>query len=425
MATTDKKRYQKLNVLLEVTKLMSSEVQLDSLLDLILTKTTEVMEAERGSLFLYDPQEQELWSKIAQGLDGKEMRFSVKLGIAGAVAQGKKLLNIPDVSVDERFNPTYDNMHRFVTRSILCAPLLSNADKLIGVIEVINKKNKPHFDAEDEEFLISYANQAAAALQRAQLVESLLEKERFEESLKQAKEIQMSILPKKFPLLHDKRELLDMHACIRPAYNVGGDLFGGVLIDKEHLCFAIGDVSGKGIPAALFMAMITTAFNVMVDSKKSAAEIVNELNNFIIKHNDAEMFCTFFCGILNLASGRVEYSNAGHNPPYLLHSDGTLSALNLTGGLPLGITRSSHYHFDSFYLGKGDALFLYTDGITEAVDPQFLQYGEARLETKLKECCFASARNLTEEVLNAVTAFSGDAEQSDDITMLVVRYAGP
>lgn len=421
MTTPDANRSRKLGYLLEVVKLMSSEIELDSLLNLILLKTTEVMEAERSSLFLYDPDTNELWSKIAQGLDLEEIRFPIGVGIAGAVAESKLNINIPDVSKDPRFNAEFDSKHSFVTRSILGVPLIGNSGILIGVIEVINKKGGICFDEEDEEFLTSFASQVAIALQRAQMVEILVQNQRIEESLKQAKEIQMSMLPKKFPPFPEKAHLIDIYAEIQPAHNVGGDLFNFILVDDQHLCFTIGDVSDKGIPAALFMAVIVTAFNAMVKGDMHPSEIMVRLNDYINCYNDTGMFCTFFCGILDLQTGELEFCNAGHSYPYILRADGTIFSLNTGVGIPLGIAHLPSYPSDSTVISDGDAIILYTDGITEAMDSNFSQYGNERLESLIRQLVTSSAKEATRKIINSVKTFSGTSEQWDDLTVLVIK----
>ncbi|HJY82521.1 MAG TPA: GAF domain-containing protein, partial [Candidatus Binatia bacterium] len=252
-ASDPARQLRNLHTLLEVSKAMAREVRLDNLLPVIMEKTTEVMEADRSSLFLYDESSHELWSKIAQGLELKEIRFPIGVGIAGDVAKTGKAANIPDAHQDPRFNPDFDKQTNYRTRSVLCLPLFNTNGKLVGVIQSLNKKTAEEFDEEDEALLEALAAHAVVALERARLTEAYVEKQRMEEALKLAHEIQMSILPKIFPPFPQCSEF-DLYATIEPAREVGGDFYDFFLTEDDHLCFAIGDVSGKGVPASLFMA---------------------------------------------------------------------------------------------------------------------------------------------------------------------------
>ena len=296
----------KLKALLEVSKVMGHELLLDDLLKLILDKTTEVMEADRSSLFLYYKNTNELWSKIAQGLkEGSEIRFPVGVGIAGEVAQTLKTANIPDAYEDPRFNQAFDKASNYRTKSVLCLPMIDMDQQLVGVIQVINKKNEKPFDEQDEELLEALGSHAAVALQRAQLIEVYVENQKLEETLKMAHDIQMSLLPKKFPPFEDKTDCLDIFAIIEPAKEVGGDLYDFLLLDDEHLCFAVGDVSGKGVPAALFMAVTKTLLKATANIKLHPSEIICKMNDFLSTDNEADMFCTFFLGIIPFGSTRI------------------------------------------------------------------------------------------------------------------------
>ena len=227
-----------LNAILEVSRALSSEVQLDSLLHVIMGKTLEVMEAERTSLFLYDEQRQELWSKIAQSLGPtEEIRFPISVGVAGLVAQTHQGVNLSDAYLHPRFNPEFDKRTGYRTRSLLCLPLLKGDGKLLGVIQVLNKKHGV-FDERDESLLTAFGAHAAVALERAQLIEAYVQQQRMAESLKLAREIQMSMLPKRFPPFPQRTDF-DLYAIIEPAREVGGDFYDFLLLDDERLGVAI------------------------------------------------------------------------------------------------------------------------------------------------------------------------------------------
>jgi len=411
-----------LNALLEVSKALSSEIQLDNLLQVIVQKTTEVMDADLSSLFLYDAGRNELWSKIAQKLGQlQEIRLPVGVGIAGDVAKTRQGANIVDAYADPRFNPDFDRQTGYRTRSILCLPMLSSKGKLVGVIQVLNKKGGGVFDERDESLLAALAAHAAVALERAQLTEAYVEKQRMEEALQLAHDIQMSMLPKRFPPFPHRPEF-DLYATIEPAREVGGDFYDFMLLDEDRLSFAIGDVSGKGVPAALFMSVAKTLLKVIASKVRRPDAILAELNNELCRDNDTGMFVTIFYGILHIPSGELEYSNGGHNLPYVLSQNGAVQPLDKTGGMALGVLEDVTYRAKKSILRAGDGLFLYTDGVTEAMDRAGNFFSDRRLQEFLQRAHGSSPTELIRSVVNEVKRFSCGAEQSDDITTLAIQY---
>jgi phosphoserine phosphatase RsbU/P len=423
MAFSDSQRQTRnLNALLKVSKALASEIRLDDLLQVIVEKAAEVMDADRATLFLYDESRNELWSKTTQRLEIKEIRLPRGVGIAGNVAKTRTAINIPDTSVDARFNPDFDKETGYRTRSILCLPLIGNGDRLIGVIQVLNKKDQEVFNEADESLLGGLSAHITVALERARLIEAYVEKERMEEALKLAHDIQMSMLPKIFPPFPERHEF-DIFAAIAPAKEVGGDLYDFFFIDDDHLCFAIGDVSGKGVPASLFMAVTKTLFKATASNGGTPGEILARLNAEICRDNESCMFVTFFCAILNIRTGQVDYSNGGHNLPYYLHHSG-LSPLKNTGGRALGLVEQSPYASGRMVLGPGEALLLYTDGVTEAMNPSETLYSDQRLAQFLGTNRGSAPRQIIGDLVNDVRHFAGEAPQSDDITALALVYFG-
>ena len=423
MSDKPSREVRNLNALLDVAKALGAEMQLDNLLPVIISKTTEVIDAERSSLFIYDEETNEMWSKVAEGMDSKEIRFPVGIGIAGDVAKTLKTVNIPDAYKDDRFNPAFDKETNYRTKSILCMPMLNNDGALVGVVQVLNKKDGSTFDDKDESLLEALSVQAGVAIQRARLLEAFVEKQRIQESLKLAADIQMGMLPKDFPAFPD-RDDFDLFASIIPAKEVGGDFYDFFLIDDDHLCFIIGDVSGKGVPAALFMAVTKTHVAASTIPGKEPSDILIRANYELCKENDQGMFCTIFYGILNTKTGEVRYSNGGHNPPYLVRADGSNEQLEGTEGIALGVMDGMDFGVNTFTLGKGEAIYLYTDGVNEAMDDGGNEYSYERLEEFLKRSKGQSTTDIVNGSLDDVRDFVKNAEQSDDITVLTVRYNG-
>jgi sigma-B regulation protein RsbU (phosphoserine phosphatase) len=247
-------------------------------------------------------------------------------------------------------------------------------------------------------------------------------KERIESELKIAHEIQMSMVPKTFPAFPERSEF-DIFATLVPAKEVGGDLYDFFFLDDDHLCFAVGDVSDKGVPASLFMAVTKTLFRATARTGNTSGEILARLNAEICRNNESSMFVTLFCAILNIRTGQVDYSNGGHNLPYHLHHDG-VSLLENVGGGALGMVEQSPYASGRMVLGPGEALFFYTDGVTEAMDSNHTLYSEHRLEQFLVRNRGSSPRQIIGDLISDVRHFAGDAPQSDDITVLALLYFG-
>lgn len=259
-----------------------------------------------------------------------------------------------------------------------------------------------------------------------ELREALVTKTRLaglEQELQIAAQVQLSTLPRQQP----QDERIQMHCHITPAREVGGDFYDYFFIDDDHLGFVIADVSGKGVPAALFMTITRTLLKATAQFIAEPTQCVSQLNDLLAAENEQMMFVTLFYGVLHLASGQVRYVNAGHNPPYLLRREGEVQALPRTGGMAVAVSDGFPYRAGSVELRAGDQLFLYTDGVTEAFDPDGRAYGEPRLEQTLRTLAAgadtAPAR-VAAGVLADVHAFERGAPQADDITCMALRYGG-
>ena len=254
------------------------------------------------------------------------------------------------------------------------------------------------------------------------LKETTAAKERIESELQIAHEIQMSMVPKIFPPFPDRSEF-DIFAILAPAKEVGGDFYDFFFIDDDHLCFAVGDVSGKGVPASLFMALTKTLFKATAGNGGTPGEILARLNTEICRDNESCMFVTLFCAILNIRTGQVDYGNGGHNLPYYLLQRSVTPLENL-GGRALGLVEQSPYASGRMVLAPGEALLLYTDGVTEAMDSRERLYSDQRLAEFLASNHGSSPRQIVDDLVSDVRSFAGAAPQSDDITALALRYFG-
>ena len=244
-------------------------------------------------------------------------------------------------------------------------------------------------------------------------------KDRMQQELNVGRDIQMSMLPVDFPPYPDRKEF-SIHALLKPAREVGGDFYDFFFVSDDEICLVLGDVSGKGVPAALFMAVTKTMIKTQAADDSSPASIVTRVNEELSADNPACMFVTLFVAIVNVRSGELRFTNAGHNPPYILRHDGKLDCLDQRHGPIIGAVEGVAYREDQIEIGEKDTLLLFTDGVTEAMDTSNQLYSEARLEEFLKKSD-NTPEQLTVAVLDAVEQFATGAEQADDITILAFR----
>lgn len=233
--------------------------------------------------------------------------------------------------------------------------------------------------------------------------------------------IQTSILPKTFPPFPDRKEF-DIYARMIPAKEVGGDLYDFFLIDKYRLGVVIADVSGKGIAAALMMAVCKTLLKATAYKGLPADSVLSEVNNILVDESPSNMFVTLFYGVLDTRSGAFEYSNGGHNSPYLISSEGKVKQLENIGGLLLGAIKDAQYESSVIMLKPGESLFFYTDGVTEAFNKSNEEFGEARLSQIIKNKNAINVSELINHVFENVQSFANGVQQSDDITCLALKY---
>jgi len=253
------------------------------------------------------------------------------------------------------------------------------------------------------------------------LQETTAAKEKIESELQIARDIQQGIIPKIFPAFPE-RDTIDLFAMLEPARDVGGDLYDFFFIDDEHLCFTIGDVSGKGVPASLFMAITRTLLRARMDTSFSVNEVIEAMNNELCLENENAMFVTMFLGILNVETGHIVYCNAGHNYPFIIKPDGKVVELKGTHGTPLGAMPDMVFGSSELQLDSHDTLMLYTDGVSEAIDVDENQYTEERIRNKLSEFKDVNPETITKSLINDLDQFVGEADQFDDITMLVINW---
>jgi phosphoserine phosphatase RsbU/P len=282
----------------------------------------------------------------------------------------------------------------------------------LGAFDFVTKP----IDLQDLEITISKT--VKEAITRRMAIENENKLSSLSNELSIAGRIQYSILPASFP----EHEKYDLFATMTPAKDVGGDFYDFFMVDNERLGFVIGDVSGKGVPAALFMAVSRTFLKATALTGFSPRDCLERANRSLARESVPEMFVTLFYGILDLATGEVRYSNGGHNAPYILRQDGSVEQLEKVGGLMLGFLDDQRYKEKEIMLDSGDALVLYTDGVTEAFNKEEEEFDDTRLVKSLKAQKGKTSRQISQGVVKDIETFIDGAEQSDDLTMLVLKY---
>jgi serine phosphatase RsbU (regulator of sigma subunit) len=448
--------------LFEVSLEINSTIRKQDLLQRIMDTSARVMNAEASSVILVDPETGDLFFELATGMKGeevREIRLKMGEGIAGWVAENGQPLKIDDAAQDPRWSSKVANRVDYATRNLLCVPIFSKGS-IIGVLQVLNKRNGKPFTDRDVRLLESIAAPTAVSLENAMLVDALEKsfealkntvaaKERMESELRIAQRIQMGFLPMELsprravsavwhePDNPDSTEAggfgrndtgtpavarfpAEVNATLRPAREVGGDFYDYFLLGENELFFALGDVSDKGIPAALYMAMIMTLIKGRMSRGMTPGELLTEVNRELYK-DDSTMFATIFCGVLDAVTGKLEFSDGGHCTPYVLRREGGVEPLLGKKNLPLGVMDDTYYSNHGTLLKSGDRIVLYTDGITEAEDGAKRQYGSAMLQNVLDRSRFASGPDMIRQIVEDVDRFAEGAMQSDDIAVMTVE----
>jgi sigma-B regulation protein RsbU (phosphoserine phosphatase) len=404
-------------VLKEISDVVNSIDDSQQVLDNLSRMVARMLKVRRCSLMLMDPDKRRLLIRAAHGIPRKvvlQYRARPGDGIAGWVLRERKPLLITDVESHPLFQRP--NRREYTTRSLLSVPLMVRG-RAVGVLNVNNKADGGVFTKSDELLLGVVANFMVIALDKARLREVVLEKERIDEDLRVAREIQRGILPADLPSGEDY-ELAGR--CI-PAREVAGDFYDLIELPDDRLCLLLGDVCGKGVPAALYMTRVLSYFRALANVGRSAENLLASVNELLAAEWSEHTLVTACALVLEKRDHTMLVANAGHLPPYLYRTGSdTLIPLLSEGSFPLGIEAGTEFETERVRLEPGDVTLLYTDGITEALNPNEELFGEERLREVLRSHR-GSAEELVEAVIHRVLDFTESAEQSDDQTLVVVR----
>jgi sigma-B regulation protein RsbU (phosphoserine phosphatase) len=407
-----KKKSLETETLLEVEKSLSSTLNLNQLLELILDSLLKVVRYDAVVIFLVDKEKQEIEHIKARGFDPAlepDLQLKIGEGLAGWAAKTQKSLIVPDVKADSRYIEA-----RVETQSAMAVPIVSQ-ERIIGVFSL--ESDEPDAYSEDDlELLEAFASLAAISLERAREHEEILDKRKLEEELSIAKRIQQSFLPREKPQLHG----IDVSGMNIPSEKVGGDYYDFIPIIENQLGIAIGDVSGKGIPAALIMASFRASLIAEIRNNYAIRSIMYKVNNLLFESTAPDIYVTAVYGVLDTKNRIFTFVNAGHNAPILRHADGRMEYLT-EGGVALGMFENSKYEERPLGISPGDIIVFYTDGVTEAKDEKEEEFGTRRLKRVIHDSRQLSARQIQENIYRAAKDFTGDSAEGDDLTMIVVR----
>jgi sigma-B regulation protein RsbU (phosphoserine phosphatase) len=405
----------RLRVLNEVHRALAAPITLEAVLDLVLDRAFAHLRPEEAAVFLRGPDGslRRAASRRAAG-ETEEPLFSRRL-VQEVVDKGVAAL-VTDAGQDERFKRSESILISGV-RSLVAAPLL-DSEGCLGMI-ALGARHRPAFGEDDMELLAALASAAALRLRNLALAEETARRRLLDRELELAHDIQMGMLPRTFP---DRPEI-DVAAALQPARSVGGDLYD-VEAEDGRVWLLVGDVSGKGVGAALFMAVTKTLFRAIAPGSASVAAAVGRVNLELARDNDHAMFVTAFAARLDLATGELEYVNAGHNPPYRVDTRGTVTPLGGTVQPALGVLEGHEYQASVARLSPGDLLVMYTDGVVEARNAGGDEFQSPRLASYLAGCAGSSADAVVRGLLGGVEDFAGDAPQYDDVTVLALRWLG-
>ena len=409
-------KIKRLSTLIEVNALISSSLDLDTILENVMAISKKVMNADASSLMRVDEKTNELVYQVAQGTVGEKLKqeFRLKMGqgIAGTVAEEGKPLLLEDAYSHPKFHRAHDDATGYRTRSMITVPL-KVGDRVTGVAQVINRLDGRPFDQDDLDLFTALSSLAAIALENARMHQTLLEKQRLVKDMEFARTVQESFLPQTPPELPGYR----FSAHYTPALEVGGDFYDFIPLDERRMGIVIGDVSGKGVPAALSMAKLGSDMRTLAFTEPSPADALAKLNDLLAGRSRRGMFATLLYIELDASAGTMVLSNAGHLPPIIRKADGRLEKVAKAGGAPLGMLPGMRFGQETVELEAGSTVVLYTDGIVEAMNGKEELYGYDRFEILLKKGP-ADPGRLREAVIGDVNRFTGLSPQHDDMTMV-------
>lgn len=385
------------------------------IMQIIVKRSLKTVHAEQGVITLIDEERnRDPLSTFVRSMSSSSEHQAIHPdeSILGWIMTYQRPLVVNDPPNDPRFQGTrWDES----VRSIICVPMVARS-KLVGTLTIYNKKDEEGFTEADQRLVSILAAQSAQVLENARLHEEESALQQIQEELRLANQIQSKLLPQSMPHLSG----YDLAGTSSPARSVGGDFFDFVPMETNQLCFWVGDVAGKGLPAALTMATIQATLRGDTAATHDVARILDRANRYLCSNTTRSTFVTLFLGILDAKKHEVSFGNAGHNRPLLFSSGEEPETLDY-GDLVLGFAEQVEYSVQKVELRPGDVLVVYSDGINEAMNRSREQFGEQRLIETLSSIRTRSASEMVASVVEQVQNHAGTAPQGDDLTIVVIK----
>ncbi len=394
---------------------ITQEQDTANLLRLNADMARDLVGADRCSIWLIDGTANQLYTTVAHGVG--ELRIDIGHGLVGAcVARGEPVV-VNDTSADTRFLNQIDESSGYITRSVLVIPLRTADSKIIGAFQALNKAGG--FTASDVTLLGLAGSYSASAIETQRLRKEAEAARLLHRELEIARDVQTSLLPRTLPAIAG----MECAAFFRPAKAVGGDYYDFVQTATGRFAVTVGDVSGKGVPAAVLMASVQSSLRLLLlRGDKSLPELVSDLNNSV-NASATDLYSTLFCGVIDPRSLSLGYVNAGHCPPMLMRpeTDGIAISRLTIGGTPVGMVQDFPYEQGTIDLQRGDVLVCFSDGISEVGNVSDEFWSEKEIKALLRRVADRSAKEIAESLVAGADTFAGKAEQMDDMTVLTLR----
>ncbi|MCG6914361.1 SpoIIE family protein phosphatase [bacterium BMS3Abin03] len=406
---------EELSILNDVATAITSTQSLEKVIALMVQRCIKHLKVEQGAVMILDEQDsskpfQTMIRKQDSALEILPYRFDSQL--TGWMLKNKSPLMVNDLKNDKRFN--FSGEMDLPVKTILSVPM-SLKGRMIGLLTVFNKKSETGFSADDQRLLSIIAAQSAHVLENARLNQKEQDLIKMEEEFRMAKEIQLNILPKEIPTI----DRYDIHAVNISAREVGGDYYDFIKLPGEKLAFCLGDITGKGLPAAMLMANLQATLRGQAFTQNSVKDSIKNANILLFNSTASNRFATVFYGVLNYTNNSVTYCNAGHDAPINIKGD-QINRLN-EGGLLLGCFDFAEYEEATKSIDVGESIIIYSDGVTEAMNAINQEFGEEKFISIVKANQDLSGKELIDVILKEIKTHSGDIAQSDDITLLIIK----
>ena len=404
-----------LRSVLEVTRKLSAPFDLDTMLSEVVDAARDVLDADRGTVFLYDDNSDELVVRVATELG--TIRIPANKGIVGESAMSRKLINVPDCYADERFNRAIDKETGYRSRCMLTIPLIGFEDTLVGVLQILNK-NDGVFDEQDEFVATALAAQAAVVLHRAKLIQSMMDTEKLDREITVARDVQMGTLPKEMPVIDG----YGFAGAFSPTDQTGGDLYDLVPLSDKRLFLLMGDATGHGIGPALSATQVRAMLRVALRLEADLDDVFVNINDQLVEDLPDDRFVTAFFGLLDATNHTVQFHSAGQGPIMHYHAASKSYDWHEPSTFPLGYMAQKNLQAAiSIKLEPGDILGLISDGIYEYENEVGLQFGQKGVASVIDALPGGTAEEHVPPIMQATRLHGGKAPQADDITILLVR----